>query len=361
VAGRFLQTDPVGYTADNDLYAYVGEDPLDQADPTGNCPKGSNDNGYGCVEPATKEDHQQQQQFAKTREESAKSSGAEGAAKIALVGIFGPLGGLEAGGAEAVEAGAEAGTEATTAGAEASTDAGAEAGAEQAGGRAAQSSEQGGSQAARRACCFVAGTLVTTKAGLRPIEAIALGDLVLSRNVETGVTAYKRVDNLVRLHNRETYVLSLETLEGGVAHQSTFETTDDHPWRTVFDKWVQTVDLRPGDLLMRAHGAAARVVSVRKTGRTAATFNLEVADFHTYFVGEDQVWVHNEDCGPPKTDLSNTRAHTGSPAETPSWGAPKPPRPGGSPNPVGSRNPPVVGSTLSHIINLINTIWGHGP
>jgi len=33
--GRFLQTDPVGYKDDVDLYAYVGNDPLDRTDPTG--------------------------------------------------------------------------------------------------------------------------------------------------------------------------------------------------------------------------------------------------------------------------------------------------------------------------------------
>jgi len=35
--GRFLQTDPIGYKNDMDLYAYVGNDPMDRTDPRGLC------------------------------------------------------------------------------------------------------------------------------------------------------------------------------------------------------------------------------------------------------------------------------------------------------------------------------------
>ncbi|MCU7556883.1 polymorphic toxin-type HINT domain-containing protein [Macrococcus capreoli] len=41
--------------------------------------------------------------------------------------------------------------------------------------------------------CFVAGTLVQTKFGLKPIEAIQVGDEVLSRCMETGYVSYKSV------------------------------------------------------------------------------------------------------------------------------------------------------------------------
>ena len=43
VLGRFLQTDPIGYAAGNNLYAYVGNDPLNFTDPFGLC-----DNPQGC-------------------------------------------------------------------------------------------------------------------------------------------------------------------------------------------------------------------------------------------------------------------------------------------------------------------------
>lgn len=147
----------------------------------------------------------------------------------------------------------------------------------------------------KKKCCFAAGTLVSTKEGLVPIELIQVGDLVLSRDETTGDTAYKPVTELIRRPDREIYVLSVEAqLPDGSTRISKFETTDDHPWRTADGAWVETSQLEPHHQIVNAYGRDGKVVSVRRTEQLTLTYNLEVAEYHTYFVGEDRLWVHND-------------------------------------------------------------------
>lgn len=49
--GKFLQTDPIGYQADMNMYAYVGNDPVNMLDPFGMDPLQMFDNS-GCCDPA---------------------------------------------------------------------------------------------------------------------------------------------------------------------------------------------------------------------------------------------------------------------------------------------------------------------
>ncbi|MBP6012311.1 MAG: Hint domain-containing protein [Alphaproteobacteria bacterium] len=60
-------------------------------------------------------------------------------------------------------------------------------------------------------CCFAAGTLVDTDKGLRAIETIKVGDLVLSRSDVTGQTAYKPVDLPPNFHPAAIRVPTVDT------------------------------------------------------------------------------------------------------------------------------------------------------
>ncbi len=151
---------------------------------------------------------------------------------------------------------------------------------------------------AQALCCFAAGTLVATAEGLRPIEDLEVGDQVWARSEETQELALKPVTALIRPHERVIWTVVYEIDEGTGLTYAEFDTTDDHPWASTDGTWLRTDELKPGMQIQRAHGVPARVMSVVETGRTEQTYNLEVADFHTYFVGEAWVWVHNAaNCG----------------------------------------------------------------
>ena len=56
-------------------------------------------------------------------------------------------------------------------------------------------------------------------------------------------------------------------------------------------------ELKPGDVVTTANGGSATITANLRErappGETFTTYNFEVAEFHTYFVGAAGVWVHN--------------------------------------------------------------------
>jgi len=138
--------------------------------------------------------------------------------------------------------------------------------------------------------CFEAGTLVATPDGLKPIEKIAVGNLVLSVDPETRKIAPKRVTRLIRPNPKPVYELALRDAGG---RGETFHVTADHRWEVDGVGWVATAELKAGDRIETGSGVDVTVAAVLVTKIVERTFNLEVADWHTFMVGKDHAVVHN--------------------------------------------------------------------
>ncbi len=200
--------------------------------------------------------------------------------------------------------------------------------------------------------CFAAGTLVHTKEGLVPIEQIKVGDWVLSKPENGGEQAYKRV--LKTFAHEPTRVMDIRyALLDNVDLAFPIVCTLNHPFWVVDEGWIASEDLptstrisgskfelcdgtqavirdkikiyvsdQPSVGWKPAHmGAvdeqgslwdyanrkliasnvfaieAVKYEEMEDPYLKLPVYNLEVEDFHTYYVGKHGVWVHNTNCG----------------------------------------------------------------
>lgn len=137
--------------------------------------------------------------------------------------------------------------------------------------------------------CFGAGTPVATPEGDRPIETIAVGDVVVSRDPETGETSYRTVVETF-VHEDRSIVDIAISLDG---HDEHVVATPEHPFYVVGDGFIRVDELNPGDTIETATGSTARISSLQTLPTLTRVYNFEVDGDHTYFVGESHVWVHN--------------------------------------------------------------------
>ena len=135
--------------------------------------------------------------------------------------------------------------------------------------------------------CFVVGTLVATETGYVTIENIKVGDLVWAHDPETGETALKPV---VQTFRNETAEWIHVTVNG-----ETLTCTPEHPFYVPKKGWTSAVDLRAGDILVMLNGEYVVVEQVQHEllESPETTYNFEVKDFHTYYVGEQGIFTHN--------------------------------------------------------------------
>ena len=138
--------------------------------------------------------------------------------------------------------------------------------------------------------CFVEGTQIATGEGLVPIEDIQPGDLVLATDPDTGETALKPVVQTFRNETEEWIHVTVNGEE--------ITCTPNHPFYSPVKGWTSAIDLKAGDILVMLNGGYVVVEQVQHEllESPETTYNFEVADFHTYYVGDTEVLVHNA-CG----------------------------------------------------------------
>lgn len=158
--------------------------------------------------------------------------------------------------------------------------------------------------------CFVAGTMVhcanaaSGEMYLLPIEQVREGQLVWSRDEKTGELGIKKVIDTFVTNPSELFHLNID-VNGNSESDETLTGTGEHPFYLISrpeEGFFPMRELLAGDSLVLASGKSAQVLSL-KTERGPpkipfTTYNFEVEDFHTYFVGEAGVWVHNTGRGP---------------------------------------------------------------
>lgn len=140
--------------------------------------------------------------------------------------------------------------------------------------------------------CFAAGTKVLMADGsTKPIEDIRAGDQVLSD--DPGDAEPAQLQEVQETYRTATHRLfHIEVVgSGGVE----LVATGRHPFWTQRG-WVAAEELEATDLLMDAAGTAIGIHSIAVESRAAPTFNLNVTNFHTYFVvaGDVSILVHNQ-------------------------------------------------------------------
>lgn len=131
--------------------------------------------------------------------------------------------------------------------------------------------------------CLVAGTPIWTDRGAVPVEAVEVGDFVLTKNPETGELNYHPVQATTIRDNEP--VMKVVTSTGSIRG------TGGHTFWISGHGWMKLRDVKPGQ---RFHGVSGpvEILSLEEDGEEK-TYNLLVPKTHTYFVGEGLVLSHD--------------------------------------------------------------------
>ena len=140
--------------------------------------------------------------------------------------------------------------------------------------------------------CFVAGTLVQDKDGSKAIEDILAGDQVWAWDEKTKDVSLKKVV--------ETYINETDELTHIFVKGDEIITTPSHPFYSPVKGWTEAAYLRAGDILVLLNGEYVVIEKIQHEilETPIVVYNFQVEDYHTYYVANNGILVHNS-CSTP--------------------------------------------------------------
>ncbi len=142
--------------------------------------------------------------------------------------------------------------------------------------------------------CFAAGTPILTPEGSKFIEDIRPGDWVITAPDDDpdAEPVPRQVEATF-----ENYLPLLDLYVNG----RTIRTTAEHPFWVRDGGWVAAHQLEAGDELRTHDGGWLKVGGLEGPKPSAPVYNMCVAEYHTYFIGDQiwgfAIWAHNKPTG----------------------------------------------------------------
>ncbi len=164
-------------------------------------------------------------------------------------------------------------------------------------------------EAAENLSCFPAGTPVHTESGLRAIETVQVGDCVWAFDLVAGEWSLQSVlRTFVRDYDHDAVVITVAgeeitstqlhpfwVIDGSeLEHRPVREHLYAPPEHSKLNgRWVDAVDLRPGDTVFLQATGPTRIEAVRTDPANYPVYNFAVDGLKCYTVGRSSVLVHN--------------------------------------------------------------------
>jgi RHS repeat-associated protein len=148
----------------------------------------------------------------------------------------------------------------------------------------------GGSRPPTGLNSFEGSTLVETVNGKKRIDEIQVGELVTTRDMFSGDLVVRPV---VELFARTAPGLMHIGLLGAAGDKEILSVTAEHQMFLKAIGWSEARKARIGDKLIARDGSDLTIESVERDEKPVLVHNFEVAQDHSYLVGEKGAWAHN--------------------------------------------------------------------